>query len=226
MHTYEIEIKTLLGSDENAQKMREKLATLGAQKTGSNSQLNHYFEGGDFILVRNALMEKLTDEKNAELLSATENGTNHSVRTRKQDDKVIFVIKYSLEEASDLRSVHGISRMEFEWVSDMTLEDLDQVLLDAGFTYQSKWSRVREEYSYEDFFITIDLNAGYGYLAEFELETKEPGDAVEDAKKRIESLMSELGVEELSQDRLDRMFKHYSAQWADYYGTDNVFTIE
>jgi len=38
--------------------------------------------------------------------------------------------------------------------------------------------------------------------------------------------MQELGVEELSQDRLERMFSHYNSNWPDYYGTERTFIIE
>ena len=73
--------------------------------------------------------------------------------------------------------------------------------------------------------ITIDKNAGYGYLAEFE-RLVDDRKQVEEAKKDLLNLMDELGVEELSQDRLERMFAHYNRHWAEYYGTDKMFVIE
>jgi hypothetical protein len=45
-------------------------------------------------------------------------------------------------------------------------------------------------------------------------------------REELESLMRELEVKELAQDRLARMFAHYNANWAEYYGTDKVFNIE
>jgi hypothetical protein len=38
--------------------------------------------------------------------------------------------------------------------------------------------------------------------------------------------MQELDLKELSQDRLERMFKFYNENWRDYYGTEKVFNIE
>jgi hypothetical protein len=38
--------------------------------------------------------------------------------------------------------------------------------------------------------------------------------------------MAELGVEELLQDRLERMFAHYNEHWQEYYGTDRTFIIQ
>jgi hypothetical protein len=38
--------------------------------------------------------------------------------------------------------------------------------------------------------------------------------------------MKELGVKELDQKRLERMFAFYNTHWPEYYGTDKIFTIE
>jgi hypothetical protein len=42
----------------------------------------------------------------------------------------------------------------------------------------------------------------------------------------VEALMKECGVEELPQERLERMFAFYNTHWPDYYGTEKIFTIE
>ena len=70
----------------------------------------------------------------------------------------------------------------------------------------------------------LDRNAGYGYVAEFEKMVDEEADVMK-ARDGVRALMAELGAEELSQDRLERMFAHYNANWQDYYGTDKIFTI-
>jgi len=38
--------------------------------------------------------------------------------------------------------------------------------------------------------------------------------------------MAALGVQELPNARLERMFTYYNQHWQEYYGTDKVFTIE
>ena len=73
--------------------------------------------------------------------------------------------------------------------------------------------------------VCIDKNAGYGYLAEFEVVT-EAENEIEEVKNNLLNFMNELGVEELKQDRLERMFDFYNKNWPDYYGTDNIFSIE
>lgn len=49
---------------------------------------------------------------------------------------------------------------------------------------------------------------------------------VSEAKETIRAAMNALGVEGLPQDRLERMFAYYNANWGDYYGTERTFVIE
>lgn len=226
MAQYEIEIKSLLGKESNARELYDKMCQLdpSCQKVSTNKQLNHYFEDGDMEeLVQNASLH-LSDEQVKKLSHIVNVGNSFSVRTRQKDEQILLVVKASIDEGS---SANSVSRLEFEEAVDLSLQDLDQLLLDSGFKYQAKWSREREEYAYKGVNVCIDKNAGYGYLAEFEkvLEGEDESVAIS-ARDEIVSLMNELGVEELPQDRLERMFVHYNQNWPDYYGTDKVFVIE
>jgi hypothetical protein len=71
----------------------------------------------------------------------------------------------------------------------------------------------------------MDKNAGYGYLVEVEI-LAESTEAVDPTKAQIYALMEKLGLTELPQARLDRMFDYYNAHWREYYGTDKVFVVE
>lgn len=172
-------------------------------------------------LIKNAEAH-LSPEQLSKLKHIVEVGNSFSIRTRQKDDTVLLVVKASVDEGS---SANTVSRLEFEEKVNLSLEELDQVLLDSGFKYQAKWSREREEYSYKGMNVCIDRNAGYGYLAEFE-KVLEDEAAVAAARAEIAEVMRELGVEELRQDRLERMFAHYNKNWPEYYGTDRVFVIE
>jgi adenylate cyclase class IV len=222
MKTYEIEIKSLLGNQDNADSFRTTLIEQGAEKETENKQLNHYFINGDFQKLIELLSDQFDDDQYVRLVTIVNEGQEHSVRTREVDGVVKFVIKASVDDTS---SANGIARMEFEEDVKVSLDDLDQLLLEAGFEYQAKWSREREEYRLDDVAITLDKNAGYGWLTEFELVVDDP-EQLSGAESRIRELMARVGVEELEQDRLARMFDHYNNNWADYYGTDNIFTIE
>ena len=220
---YEVEIKSLLQTKENAEKLRSKLAEQNIELANKYKQLNHYFvTNGDFVKLEEKMLSFFDDEKQERLKKILEDGNDHSLRTREMNGEVFFVVKASVD---DTTSDNGILRMEFEEKVDISMDELDKVLKYAGFDYQAKWSREREEYNKDDFYITIDKNAGYGYLSEFEIET-ENEDGLEDAKQKILNFMDELGLEELSQDRIERMFKFYNENWRDYYGTENVFDIE
>lgn len=232
MQKYEIEIKSLLGSQENADKLKQSLVGKGydLSKAKKSSQLNHYFtySGADVLKKFKESFENLVGEsKKDEFRKILDEGKDFSIRTREVNgNKVILVIKASLDAGT---SSNGVSRMEFEEVLPMTLEELDSKLLECGLEYQAKWSRVREEYEGNanngNVTVCLDKNAGYGYLAEFETVT-EVKEEVENVKKNLEKFMAEVGCLELQQERLARMFDFYNQNWADYYGTEKIFNIE
>ncbi len=224
MAHFEIEIKSLLGAKDKADGLKTRFlekfpsATLKTR----TSQLNHYFSGGDMEKLYDVIGSQFPDNHQEALQKILTEGRSHSVRTRQSDGKVLFVVKASID---DTTSSNGIARMEFEEPVMLTLDELDRLLLDSGLEYQAKWSRDREEYAAGDIALCLDRNAGYGYVAEFEKIVHE-ADHAESAKQELLRLMNELGVEELPQDRLERMFAHYNAHWPEYYGTENIFTIE
>lgn len=224
MSRLEIEIKSLLGSKENADALIAKLKKLdpSAECLSKNKQLNHYFIGGDTNILYKSMIGYLPENAHRFLKKILTEGKKHSIRSREVDGKVLLVVKASLDDST---SSNGISRMEFEEPVSLTLAELDQKLLDAGFSYQAKWSREREEYKSNGINVCIDKNAGYGYLAEFEKVVHE-GEDVEAVKKSLREMMGKMEVEELKQDRLERMFAHYNEHWPEYYGTDNIFVIE
>lgn len=224
MAHYEIEIKSLLGDQAKADALKEKMAVNDPahRHVSSNQQLNHYFAGGNVEELYRTVEHLFSADQKEKLQKVVQKGTDFSVRTRDKDGEVLLVVKASMDAGT---SENTISRLEFEESVDISLDELDELVQKAGFDYQAKWSRAREEYTYKDANVCIDYNAGYGYLAEFEkIIDDESGVAA--AREELEAMMSELGVEELSQDRLARMFEHYNQHWRDYYGTQKTFVIE
>jgi adenylate cyclase class IV len=223
MAHYEIEIKSLLGEKANADALKAKMCELdpACACVSTNTQLNHYFKNGDVHALYDATKHLFDEKAQSSLKDITEKGTSFSVRTRQRNDEVLLVVKASQDSGS---SANTVSRLEFEEPVSLSLHELDTLVLGAGFEYEAKWSREREEYSYKGANVCIDKNAGYGYLAEFEKIV--PQDGVTDTvREELDTLMNELGVTELSQDRLERMFAHYNTNWPLYYGTDKTFII-
>lgn len=228
---YEVEIKSLLGSEAAAESLRAKLVQQYSEckRVSANTQKNHYFEGGDPNKLAESLATRLSPEDANEIVRIAREGKKISVRTRlateegKEASLPRIVMKASIGDDS---SANGVVRAELDAsVSGLSFEELDATVLAAGYTYQAKWSRAREEYKTADLAVCLDKNAGYGYLAEFEMVvgSAEEGEA---AKTGLLAVMKELGVEELSQERLERMFAFYNAHWPEYYGTDKIFVIE
>lgn len=221
---YEIEIKSLLGEEGAADTLREKLARLSPPATqhASYTQLNHYFEGGEPTKLVERLSGKLPEDILEKLRTMAE-GKNISVRTRAMNGEARIVMKASIGDDS---SENGVMRMEIEEpVPGLSLDALDEEVLAAGYRYQAKWSRSREEYRTGDCSVCLDKNAGYGYVAEFEKVVPDAALA-DEARREIEAFMSSLGLSELAQDRLERMFAFYNEHWPDYYGTDKIFVID
>ena len=223
MDAYEIEIKSLLGEKARAEQLIESMKRIDPKLKilGSHKQLNHYFVSGDLLrLYKNT--RQLVERDKQDIFARISRSKNYSVRTADRDGKILLVIKASVD---DTTSANGIARMEFEAEVKLSLDELDKLVLDSGFQCQAKWSRERQEFKYKDLDVSIDKNAGYGYLAEFEKVIDDPS-KVEEIKTVIRDCMQVLGLEELPQDRLERMFDYYNKNWQDYYGTDKTFKID
>lgn len=219
----EIEIKSLLGAEDAANQLREALLARNAQLVETSKQLNHYFTGGalNTLVSRAEAFLSPADHNNLQDIAA--HAQKSSVRTRLLNETVLLIVKASLDHTT---SANGITRLEFEKpAANLTLDALDAEVLAAGFEYQAKWSRQREAYQLGDIVVSLDKNAGYGWLAEFEI-TAEDASAADVQTARIRALMDEFGVSELAQDRLERMFAHYNGHWRDYYGTEKTFVVE
>ena len=224
MSHFEIEIKSLLGDKQKAEELKAKMCALdpSCSLVSQNKQLNHYFEGGDMQDLYRRVEHLFAGDEQEKLQKTIERGTEFSIRSRQRDEEILLVVKASIDDGD---SANTIKRIEFEEPVSVTLDELDELLLGAGFGYQAKWSREREEYAYKGASVCLDKNAGYGYLAEFEKIVPEEHMA-DQVRNEIQELMDELEVVELAQDRLARMFAHYNANWPDYYGSDKVFIIE
>jgi len=222
---YEVEIKSLLGDKEYADKLLEKMKKRdpNLKIISLHKQLNHYFVGGDLRKLTASVGCFMKKGDHAKFEDLAKRARDFSLRTRLADGRVVLVVKASVD---DTTSANGTARVEFEAETpDLALEKLDELVLKAGFSYQAKWSRERSLYKFLFANVSIDKNAGYGYLAEFEVMENDPV-KLEVTKARLRKLMDELGVGELNQERLERMFAYYNAHWPEYYGTDKVFVIE
>ncbi|MGM0629243.1 MAG: hypothetical protein ACQESA_02350 [Patescibacteria group bacterium] len=224
MSQYEVEVKSLLDKKRSVKDLISQMEKNDPElrMTSQNSQLNHYFFGGDVYELFKKVNSYLTEEKKQELREIVEKGESFSVRTRKKDSSVYLVIKASVDEGT---SENTISRLEFEKELELSLDEIDSLVLDSGYDYQAKWSRDRSEYVYKDCNVCIDRNAGYGYLVEFEKVIDEE-EKISDVKSEIKRIMDELGLDELPQDRLERMFEYYNKNWHKYYGTNKIFSVK
>ena len=227
MHSYEIEIKVLLGDESAKNAFLERVRTdfPGLSLQYTEAQKNHYFEGGSLDALLSAFGHHISEEEKIKLAHIRDSAKNFSVRTRETPTETILVVKATVNDES---SSNGTARIEWEvnLAARMNLEVMDDLVLSAGFSYQAKWSRAREGYTLnENTVLCLDKNAGYGYLAEFERVITDAS-LVESTRSELLTMIESLGYSELDQDRLGRMFTFYNEHWREYYGTEKVFSIE
>ncbi len=146
MYSYEVEIKTLLweiwAKDAFMNKVRESFPHMTHEY--SESQLNHYFEWGNPLHLLSTFREYISQEDANSLHTLTKEAKSFSVRTRGTRDQTIIVVKATVNDES---SSNGTARIEWEVdLAPMTLDEMDEKVLEAGFSYQAKWSREREGY--------------------------------------------------------------------------------
>jgi adenylate cyclase class IV len=226
MHAYEIEIKVLLGDQLARDTFMEAVQVNfpAVSHSYTESQKNHYFEWGDLAKLGEIFASHLSHEEIVGLADIREKAKSFSVRTRGTQDETILVVKATV---NDETSSNGTARIEWEVdLHPMSLEQMDELVLQSGFIYQAKWSRDRDEYQLDhSTALCIDRNAGYGYLAEFERVIDNP-EKIEETRTDLLQMIEFLGYKELDQARLARMFDFYNQNWREYYGTEKVFVVE
>ena len=214
---FEVEIKALV---EDNTLVKSKLTNLDYVFKDKELQLNHYFSYDDYSLAYlfNNLRSYLTTEQELELSNVIGKGNNFSIRTREVNNtNTYFIIKYSV---IDENSSNGSIRKELELDLNITINQLDSILLNSELNYTSKWSREREVFNKDNINATIDLNAGYGYLLELEILTNK----IEETfliKDLLYTELNKLGLKELDTKLLNIMFNYYENNWIRYYGTNN-----
>lgn len=226
MHKYEVEIKVLIWTEKEKDAFMEKVRMSFPAMTHeySESQLNHYFEGGSLDSLLSVFWPLVSLENLSKLKNIRDIAKSFSVRTRGTPTQTIIVVKATVNDES---SANGTARIEWEVdLAPMTLDEMDVLVLSAGFAYQAKWSRARDSFELNvNTILCLDKNAGYGYIAEFE-RVIDDINIIESTRAELLQMIESLGYKELDQARLARMFDFYNKNWREYYGTENVFTLE
>jgi len=113
MHSYEIEIKCLLGSKKEADKLKREMqnADPKAKVISKNKQLNHYFVGGDMDKLYEKVESLFNKREKAKLQKIIKDGEDFSIRTRLLNETLLLVLKASIDDDT---SAHSVSRIEFE----------------------------------------------------------------------------------------------------------------
>src|SRR3954470_13702601 len=109
--SYEIEIKSLLGSKNNADSLRQKIVAKSGKLFNQDKQLNHYFIYTDLKKFHDSLLPHIPAKHKINFSRFIQEGKNLSIRTRQANEKVTLIIKASLDDHS---SSNGVSREELD----------------------------------------------------------------------------------------------------------------
>jgi adenylate cyclase class IV len=184
---------------------------------------NHYFINVDIGALIANISGFLNTVETDELKELMVLSNEMSVRTRELNSERVFLIIKTILINQDQN--FGNLRDEFEKEINITLDELDRLIINSKGIYQAKWSRTRVCYRFLDYTINIDKNAGYGYI----VEIKKANTKLENQSEtiiEINDLIAQLGFTPLSKEKLDKMNSFYNDHWIEYYDTDKTFDVE
>lgn len=220
---FEIEIKSLLRSRKEMDAFLSRLDSLNPKLISTTKRYNDYYIKGDFDKLLTNIKPFLSEEELLKLSDILLQGKNHSIRAKSIDGEVSIVVKSA---SGNSNGHNGTARWEFEAkVPSLEFNQLNQIFLDSDFEIQARWSQTREDYVCNDISISTSFSPGYGYIVEFEKTTEDFANANK-LKNELEKFMHELNLQEVTENKLDRMFQYYNKNWNEYYETDKVFFID
>ncbi|MBW6461902.1 MAG: CYTH domain-containing protein [DPANN group archaeon] len=148
-------------------------------------------------------------ESNAERVKDDEQSTfylsgENDVRLQKNSSGAKIILKGG--------KIHDDYREEIE--VKFRKEDFDNmvsILCAAELEIEIKWFRKRKEFIWKNTKVCIDRTKGYGDIIEIEILCGE--DEVEDARKKISEVMSELEVAQTPRYVFEERFNYYKNNW-------------
>jgi adenylate cyclase class IV len=214
---YEVEVKALVNDVNELRNKVEKIYPNYVNKIYSK-QFNHYFSYTDKARL-NLLYDIETSDNWKQFVILPDDiysANNLAIRTRWDSEKgTLFIIKYAI---NDDDAQNGVVRRELELSVAVDIDTLDEWILNNGLTYESKWSRERVEFQYDNFSICTDLNSAYGGLCEVETIIADKSELTA-AHFYVEDILEQLGLQELDPQILDKMYRFTCLYWNDFYGT-------
>jgi adenylate cyclase class IV len=220
----EIEKKYLLKDKAARCALVEQLYQIypGTKLLGTKTVISYFYEPAESKDQILAVARKLLKDKElAELTKLVKHSVEIMVKCRSIDDTNYFSVKGA---AAGQDAVHAANRMEFEAGLSMSLEEINQVIVDAGIKLVSKWSSRRDFYSLgQGLKADIEFVAGYGHKAELEVVIQD-GESVDDAMATIDELADKLDLYYASDELMGRMYAYYNQHWEEFFNTDNVFS--
>jgi len=98
-------------------------------------------------------------------------------------------------------------------------ESLVTMLHKLGYEEEIKWYRVRNSFTDNNIYITIDYTHGYGYILEMEKQVEKEED-IESAKTKLQKVFENLNIELTEKKEFKEKYEDYKINWNEY--TQNI----
>ncbi len=108
--------------------------------------------------------------------------------------------------------MHDAARQEIELpCRSEDFPTLEKLFLALGYAVSIKWFRKRRTYKVEDITATLDDTLGYGKILELEILCREDGRI--EAMRRLEGMMTRLGISPTPKEDFDARYGDYERNW-------------
>lgn len=220
-----IEVKIRLKSEIEISDLLAKLSQKDQnfELVKKESQKNNYFVNVDLGALT-ANLNDFLDLSEQEILKEIMLYAAHvSISTREIDGEIVILRIISSNGSKE--TVTNDLKNKFEKEITLSLDELDRLIINSKGIFKAKWSRHTAIYKFLDYTVSIDKNAGYGYICEIEKVVELEIDE-ENVLEEINKLINELSHSPLEKSELDRMFEYYVEHWEEYYETEKTFELE
>ena len=160
------------------------------------------------VISKEKLDELVNYFDNKAAVSATEKQVIYNYHTE-EDLRLIRTNKYV---KLDLKSYNGENNKVY--ITKSQEKDLIEMLFKIGINVDFKRFRIRHQYMYDNYYISIDENIKTGNIFRVKV-TYEEDDKLKEVKENVKNLLLSLDIEDTPLDQFQKIYGKYRSDWAD-----------
>lgn len=158
------------------------------------------------VISNEKLSELINYFDNNSSVSATEKQVIYNYHTE-DDFRLIRTNKYV---KLDLKSRLGDNEV---YITKNQEKDLIEMFMKIGISVDFKRFRIRHQYKYSDYYVSIDENIKTGNI--FRIKKNYEDEELNQIKEDVKNILINLGIEDTSLDKFQEIYGKYRSDWAD-----------